>query len=93
MHERIKSILGGVKENPDLARSLPDNADIINDVGLDSLQMISFILTVEEEFGIQFDFDGFDYSYLNSIDEFARYLSGMKGVSGAVSRTEFAEER
>ena len=52
MLERIKKVIGEVTEDPGSIKNLSDDADMINDVGLDSLQMIDFMLRVEEEFGI-----------------------------------------
>lgn len=83
MKEKIKEILGEVKDNPDLAITLSDDADIINDVGLDSLQMITFILQIEEELDFEFDFDIFDYSHLSSIDIFCQFISEQKTIHDA----------
>jgi len=78
MVETIKRVIGKVKDNPELAATLPDNADIINDVGLDSLQMIDFMLQIEDECDVELDFDNLDLSHLSSIQSFAGYLSTQK---------------
>ena len=77
---KIKQILEEVKEAPGLGAHLSDKADILNDVGLDSLQLISFILRVEEEFDLEFDYDNFDYDHLTSIDLFCRFISDQRSV-------------
>ncbi len=78
--DKIKTILGEVKSAPGLSRALSDEADIINDVRLDSLQIISFILRVEEEFDIEFDFDAFEYDHLRSITAFCNFISRQKAA-------------
>lgn len=61
-----------------LAEVLSSDADIVNDIGFDSLQMIAFILRVEEECDVEFDFETFDYSQLTSIETFCRFVSNQK---------------
>jgi len=80
MEERIKTILCEVKEDHSLMDNLCSSSDIINEVGLDSLQMINFILRVEDEFGIEIDFENFDISQISSIGTFCNYIS--RCVSG-----------
>ncbi len=75
MKEKIKEILSEIKENPAAAATLSDETDIINDVGLDSLQMVSFVLKLEEELDIEIDFDNFDFSHLSSINNLSEFLS------------------
>ena len=75
MLERIKKVIGEVTEDPASIKNLSDDADMINDVGLDSLQMIDFMLRVEEEFGIELDFDSLDFSDMTSIRKFGDYLA------------------
>ena len=75
MEEKIKSILCEVKDNYLLMDKLCSSTNIVNDVGLDSLQMINFILRVEDEFGIEIDFENFDISQVGSISTFCNYIS------------------
>lgn len=74
MHEKVIQILSEVKNNDDLLSSLSASSDIVNDVGLDSLQMINFILKLEDEFCIEIDFEAFDYSHLDSIDKLCCFI-------------------
>jgi len=80
MKEKIKVIIGRVTENESMAAELSDNADIINDIGLDSLQMIDFMLQIEEEFNIVLEFDTLDISHMHSIEKLAEFLSSQKQV-------------
>ena len=47
---------------------------MITDIGIDSLQLVNLILLVEEEFGIEIDFDLFDYSVLKSVEKFVDFI-------------------
>ena len=78
MKEQVKQILIEIKENPNLFDNVSDNAHIINDIGLDSLQMLSFILKVEEVFDMQLQFESFDFNHLNSVDSFCAFLESQK---------------
>lgn len=73
----IKESVEQVKGTPGLAATLSDRADIIGEVGLDSLQMLRFMLELEERLSIQIDFDALEYSYLNSIQSLAEFLETM----------------
>jgi acyl carrier protein len=74
MIKKIKKIIAKVLEEPGLENSLSDNADLINDVGLDSLQMIDFMLKIEEEFDIEMDFESLNFNDMRSIHKFGEYL-------------------
>jgi acyl carrier protein len=75
--EKIKEILAEVKETPQLTDTLSDDSDIITQVALDSLEIINFILKIEEKFDFEFNFDHFDYSHLKSIKIFSRFIYGQ----------------
>jgi acyl carrier protein len=78
MIEEIKMILEKVKDEPGLADRLSDSADIIDDVGLDSLQMVEFMLSIESQLSLEIDFEKLDFSYLKSIEKFSEILQQMK---------------
>jgi acyl carrier protein len=73
----IKESVEQVKGTPGLAATLSDEADILGEVGLDSLEMLRFMLELEERLSIQIDFDALEYSYLNSIQKLAEFLETM----------------
>ena len=52
MEEKIKVLLGEIKNDPSMVEKLSSSSSIVDDVGLDSLQMINFILRVEDDFGV-----------------------------------------
>jgi len=75
--ESIKNTLEKVKGVSGLAAGLSDDADIIHGVGLDSLQMLRFMLELEERLEVTIDFDRLEYSYFNSIRTLAEFMDGM----------------
>lgn len=79
MKQRVKEILAEIKETPGLAQTLSDNADILQDARMDSLQLVDFVLKIEDEFGVEFDFDTFDMSILESIDAFCQFIAQEAG--------------
>ena len=52
--------------------------DLNNDIGLDSLQMIQFMLKVEDQLNVVIDYDQFDYEHLQSIDTFITFLKANR---------------
>lgn len=76
MEEKIIKILSEVKENESLIETVDIGTNIIDEIGLDSLQMINFMLRIEEETGVEIDFDTFEFSNLYSVKTFAEYLMG-----------------
>jgi len=75
MKDQIKNILGIVKEDPELPNKISDNANIINDVGLDSLQLLNFLLLIEEKMAVDINFEKLDAKYLSSIINFCEFIS------------------
>lgn len=75
--DSLKRIIATIKGDPALHGTLSDSADLVNDVGLDSLQMLQFMLEIESSLQIQIDFDRLDYEYLRSIRVLAEFLDSM----------------
>ena len=75
--ETIKRIAGSVKADPELAARLRDDADLIDEVGLDSLEMLQFMLEIEAALAIQIDFDRLEFETLRSIETLAAFLETM----------------
>ena len=73
----IKKTIEKVKGVPGMSASLSDDADIVNSVGLDSLQMLRFMLELEERLAVMIDFDRLEYSYFNSIRTLAEFMDRM----------------
>lgn len=77
MIDQIKLLLEEVKGVPGLSKDLSDSTDIIDEVQLDSIEMINFMLKIEEKLKVEIDFEQLDFSYLQSLSTFADFLSRM----------------
>jgi acyl carrier protein len=66
----LKELLADAAGDPGLAARLPDDVDVVDDLGLDSLQMISFLLAVEDRFDVEIDFEALQLDDLRSLDRF-----------------------
>jgi len=72
----LKNILADLRVDPDL-RTLPDTASVLTDVGLDSLELLQFMLEVEAGLAVQVDFEQLSYEHLDSLVDLAGFLDGM----------------
>ena len=83
MIDEVKQLLEEVKKTPGLAATLSDSANIIEDVGLDSLEMMDFMLEVEKRFQLELDFEQMEFDVFESVSRFAQFVSRMKTGSKA----------
>ena len=51
------------------------DTDILNDIGVDSLQLVQFLLKLEEEMNITIDYDALTFDDLATIGTLASFLS------------------
>ncbi|TWP47011.1 acyl carrier protein [Lentzea tibetensis] len=77
VHRKIRTVLAGVLANGTTADEIGDDADLVEEYGLDSLQMISFLLGVEDVFDVDLDYESLDLSHVRSVRHFATWLSGL----------------
>lgn len=78
MEEKLIKIICEVKEDDSLIERISNSTDLLNEVNIDSLQLINMILRIEDEFDIQINFDEFDMNSLQSIDSLSNYLNSKK---------------
>ena len=76
METRIKRIISELVEDKEIQNTISSETNIIDDIGLDSLQMINFILMLEDEFDIEIDFDEFEYEYLLKFSTLVEFIKG-----------------
>lgn len=82
--DTIKTILIQVKSLPGSAADLADDTDLVEGVGLDSIELLTFMLEVEARLGIRIDFDSMEFSMLSSLTTLAEFLDGMPKLESAV---------
>ncbi|TKH34452.1 D-alanyl carrier protein [Paenibacillus polymyxa] len=77
MQSQVIEMISAVKEDPELVAKLNGHSDIIHDAGLDSLQLVHFMLQVEDAFDVEIDFDSFELEHLRSVNAFCSYIQGI----------------
>ena len=77
MEDLIIKLLAETVEKEDAAASWNSETDIINEIGVDSLQLVRFLLKLEEQLDITFDYDQLTFDDLATIGTLAKFLSKM----------------
>ena len=75
MEETIKRLLAEMTEKDPQNISWNSDTDILNDIGLDSLQLVQFLLKLEEEMDITIDYDQLTFEDLATIGTLSSFLS------------------
>ncbi|QFZ17867.1 acyl carrier protein [Saccharothrix syringae] len=88
VYSKVKVVLAAVLANGTTAADIPTDADLVEEYGLDSLQMISFLLGVEDAFDVELDYESLDLEHLRSVRQFGTWLAALDGAApdGAVVR-------
>ena len=74
----LKAILEHVTGKAGLAERLSDTANVIDDVGLDSLEMMNFMLEIERRLAVDIDFDKLDFDAMRSLSVLAGFLAKVR---------------
>ena len=74
IEEVVISLLAKTIDGENSKDTWTAETDIINDIGIDSIQLVRFMLSVEDELGISLDFDDLDFDDFSSIGALADYL-------------------
>lgn len=69
--ERLRAILGDIAPDLDLSDVGPD-ADLRNDIGLDSMDFLNFVIAVHKRLGVTVP--EADYGKVTSLSKFVRYI-------------------
>lgn len=69
---RLRTILGGIAPDLDVASVGPDD-DLRNDIGLDSMDFLNFVIAVHGQLGV--DIPEADYGKVTSLAKMARYIA------------------
>ena len=76
----VKELLADALRDTGGAREIRDDDDIVHGLGLDSLQMIHFLLGVETRFQIALDFEKIDLDTLGSVKQFAQLVRELQAA-------------
>jgi len=69
---RLRRILGNIAPDLDVATVAPD-ADLRNDIGLDSMDFLNFVIAAHKELGV--NVPEADYGKIPSLAKFALYIA------------------
>ncbi|HTB50528.1 MAG TPA: acyl carrier protein [Solirubrobacteraceae bacterium] len=72
----LKDVLADLRGDPEL-KNLPDDASVLGDVGLDSLELLQFMLEVEARLAVEVDFERLGFEQLESLTDLASFLDSM----------------
>ena len=72
----LKDVLADLRGDPEL-KNLPDDASVLGDVGLDSLELLQFMLEVEARLAVEVDFERLSFEQLESLTDLASFLDSM----------------
>ena len=78
LQARISELIAQVKGDETLSKRLDSRSNLVEDIGLDSLQMINLLLLVESDVGVEVEFESFSIDHLRSLSAFTRYIKGLK---------------
>ncbi|KZN43506.1 phosphopantetheine-binding protein [Pseudoalteromonas luteoviolacea] len=70
----INELLCSIKNDPSLAGKVTEQSNFIEDFGIDSLDIVDFMLGLESQFDIEVDFDAFDFDNLTSAKRLLAYI-------------------
>jgi acyl carrier protein len=78
MKEKLVNIICTVKEDDTLAEKIENSTDLLNEIDIDSLQLINIILQIEDNLDVEINFDEFDMNNLKSIDSLCEYINSKR---------------
>ena len=81
MTEIIKETLIEVMDNVSESESWNEDTDIINDIGIDSLQIVRFMMAIEDKLGISIDYEELSFDDFSSIRALATFLEKQTNIA------------
>ncbi|WND32850.1 acyl carrier protein (plasmid) [Streptomyces sp. BB1-1-1] len=67
LESRVRNVLTEVLAGKILPEQVTMDADMVQELGLDSLQAIQFLLRVEDEFDVELDYENLRLDHLRSV--------------------------
>ncbi len=77
IEERVKVVLAKVLDNGVTAEEIGPEADLVEQYGLDSLQTITFLLAIEDEFDLELDYPQLQLDDLRSVRQFSGFVARL----------------
>ncbi|TDD46876.1 acyl carrier protein [Kribbella antibiotica] len=77
IENRVKAVLAKVLDNGMTAAEIGSGADLVEEYGLDSLQTITFLLAIEDEFDLELDYPNLQLDDLRSVRQFSTFVERL----------------
>lgn len=77
IEERVKVVLARVLDNGTSSGEIGPDADLVEQYGLDSLQTITFLLAIEDEFDLELDYPNLQLDDLRSVRQFSTFVARL----------------
>jgi acyl carrier protein len=77
IEDRVKVVLAEVLDNGLTAEEIGSEADLVEEYGLDSLQTITFLLAIEDEFDLELDYPQLQLDDLRSVRQFSTFVARL----------------
>ncbi|MEU0096778.1 phosphopantetheine-binding protein [Kribbella sp. NPDC006257] len=77
IEDRVKVVLAKVLDNGLTAEEIGSEADLVEEYGLDSLQTITFLLAIEDEFDLELDYPQLQLDDLRSVRQFSTFVARL----------------
>jgi acyl carrier protein len=70
----VARILAEIKRDPSLEERITPATNLVEEIGLDSLELTELVLRIEDAAGVMIDYERFDLRHLQSLRGFAEFL-------------------
>jgi acyl carrier protein len=77
IENRVKVVLAKVLDNGTTPEEIGPEADLVEQYGLDSLQTITFLLAIEDEFDLELDYPQLQLDDLRSVRQFSTFVARL----------------
>jgi acyl carrier protein len=81
MKAAIVALLNEIQGKHTVPETVPDDSNLVTDFGLNSLDMMNFILQIEEQFKVSIDLENFDLDYFNNLSLLVQYIGKLQTES------------
>jgi acyl carrier protein len=75
MKDRIVEFIGEVNGMGSKMQAPDGNASLVNQLGINSLNLVSLVLLIEGEYGIEIDFESFSADHIRTLDNFVSFVT------------------
>lgn len=82
MKNALTKMIAALLEDPALT-DIAESVNLLDDLGMDSLQTIKLLLQIEEEYAFEIDFDTFDLDIMKNFGALCSYVASHAQVAAA----------